>query len=93
MVRIEEDMLNKMAYGVGIISNYLIYVNSNDSSYIPHFHMVDKNSRGKDKKKGFHTCIRIDKPEYFNHEGKEDRLNSGQIKELVKFLSQLFKDK
>ena len=86
------ELLDEMAYKVGITDDsYLIYVNSDDSGYVPHFHYVDETSRGKDKKKGFHTCIRIDVPEYFKHGNKQDILNSNQLKELIEFLKQPFK--
>ena len=60
---------------------YEIYVNTNDGGKFPHFHYRD----AKDWKK-FHTCIRIDVAEYFLHEGKEDKLNAKQLKNLYKFL-------
>ena len=66
---------------VGFASKYEIYVNTNDAGKIPHFHMRDKVDWDK-----FHTCIRIDKPEYFLHEGKEDILNAGERKKLAKFM-------
>lgn len=87
----KKKRLEEMAYKIGKTNdNYVIYVNSDDSGYIPHFHYVDETSMGKDKKKGFHTCIKIEKPEYFLHEGKLDILNSKQRKELVEFLAQPF---
>ena len=58
-----------------------IYVNTNDPGKIPHFHI-----RNKSNWEEFHSCIRIDKAEYFLHEGKEDTLNSKQRKELQKFM-------
>lgn len=89
----EFTKLEEMAYKIGTTNDsYIIYVNSNDGGNIPHFHYVDVNSLGSNKK-GFHSCIRIDKAEYFNHEGKEDKLNSKQKKELQKFLQQPFRDK
>lgn len=87
----KERLLLEMAVTVGVTEDsYLIYVNSDDSGYIPHFHYVDETSRGRDKKKGFHTCIRLDKPEYFHHTGKEGTLNSKQLKELIEFLNSPF---
>ena len=56
---------------------------------IPHFHYFDASTDG-DK---FHSCIRLDKAEYFIHPGKEDKLNSKQRKELVKFLCQKYRNK
>lgn len=79
MLFIEQQDLREMA-NVGSIGSYVIYVNTNDSGKIPHFHMEDKAN-------DFHTCIRIDKAEYFLHEGKRDILNSGMRKKLQKFLA------
>lgn len=61
---------------------YDIIVWTNDSGNIPHFHIIDSNTRGNI----FNSCIRIDKAEYFNHEGKTDKLNSQLRKDLVNFL-------
>ena len=60
--------------------SYEVYVNTDDSGGIPHFHY--RNSTNE-----FHTCIRMDKAEYFYHTGKEPVLTSKQRKELVKFLT------
>lgn len=62
--------------------NYEVYVNTDDGGNIPHFHYRLKSDWNK-----FHTCIRLDSPEYFHHTGKEDVLNSSQKKNLQKFLS------
>lgn len=67
---------------IGFTSDrYEVYVNTNDGGKIPHFHYRDANDWSK-----FHTCIRIDRPEYFHHEGKSDVLNSKQKKALQKFM-------
>lgn len=60
---------------------YEVYVNTDDGGNIPHFHYRLKNNWNK-----FHTCIRLDKPEYFHHTGKEGVLSSNQLKKLIKFL-------
>ncbi len=60
---------------------YEVYVNTNDGGKIPHFHYRDANDWNK-----FHTYIKIDKPEYFAHEGKEDKLNARQLRSLYRFL-------
>ena len=92
-----EDYLTEMA-SLGIIGGMQIFVRTNDAGKIPHFHIWDANSRGTDKKKGFHTCIRIDKCEYFLHEGKMDAIDDKKARELlVNFLnskssSKRFKD-
>jgi hypothetical protein len=51
-----------------------------------HFHIVDKSTSGS----SFHTCVKIELPEYFHHEGKTDTLNSRQRKALVDFLEKPF---
>ena len=84
----EVKAIQEMAYRVGVTSdNYVIYVNSVDVGNKPHFHYVENISMGKE----FHTCIRIDKAEYFFHEDKNDTLNNKQKNELQKFLSNPFK--
>ena len=92
MFKIEkDDLLNEMAYKIGIVGDYLIYVNSDDAGNIPHFHIVDEGTRGKGKK-GFHCCIKIEKAEYFNHGNKQDKLNSNERKELMEFLRSPFRN-
>ena len=56
-------------------------VNTDDAGEIPHFHVRKKSDWSE-----FHTCIRIDKAEYFLHEGKEDILNARQKKSLQQFM-------
>ena len=78
----EERYLMEMA-NIGSIDNKLVaIIRMNDPGNIPHFHIVDKATLGRD----FHTCIKIESPEYFHHEGKEDVLNSKQRKNLNDFL-------
>jgi hypothetical protein len=77
-----DDMLLEMAQ-IGTFNKYTIIVWTNDSGNIPHFHIVDSSTRGKK----FHTCIKIEKAEYFHHSGKEDVLNQKERKELMKFLN------
>lgn len=78
----EERYLMEMA-NIGSIDNKLVaIIRMNDPGNIPHFHIVDKATLGRD----FHTCIKIEAPEYFHYEGKEDVLNSKQRKNLNDFL-------
>ena len=78
----EERYLMEMA-NIGSIDNKLVaIIRMNDPGNIPHFHIVDKATLGRN----FHTCIKIETPEYFHHEGKEDVLNSKQRKNLDDFL-------
>ncbi len=74
---------------VGITDDdYEIYVNANDPGKIPHFHYRKANDWA-----AFHTCIKIEKAEYFHHGNKQDVLNSKQKKELVEFLKDKPKSK
>ena len=45
----------------------------------PHFHVYTK-----DKK--FHSCVRLDKPEYFKRPGKTSVFSKSELKALVKIL-------
>lgn len=67
---------------IGNVDEYAISINTNDGDYIHHFHIKDTNFNGNK----FHTCIKIEKAEYFHHKGKENILNSKLRKELIKFL-------
>lgn len=71
------------------MNEYEIYIHTDDPGNVPHFHIWDKETRGKK----FHTCVRIDKAEYFHHNGKEDVLGVRDRKDLVNFLSSFHKNK
>lgn len=63
---------------VGITSdNIEIRIYTDDPGNIPHFHFVGD---------GLDGCIRIDKAEYFPHGHHKSKLNTKQIRKLVKFL-------
>lgn len=79
---IKEKELLEMAR-IGFTNDgYEIYIHTDDPGNVPHFHYWDSSTKGQN----FHTCIRIDEPNYFHHTGKEDVLNTKQKKELVEFL-------
>lgn len=80
--KLRESMLLEMARVGFIDDEYEVYIHTDDLGNIPHFHIWDAETRGQK----FHTCIRIESPEYFHHTGKEDYLNSSMRKELIKFL-------
>ena len=83
------NKLEEMSVRVGVITpkNYLVYVNTDDSGNIPHFHVVDNNTTGDE----FHTCIMIEESRYFTHNSKVDKLTRGKDrKNLDKFLRQKF---
>jgi hypothetical protein len=64
---------------VGKTGNYEIWIYTNDPGNKPHFHIVNEQT-------GFSSCILICQPEYFEHEGKEDKLNHVLKKSLTYFL-------
>lgn len=74
---------------VGFFDEYEIYIHTDDPGNIPHFHIWDASTKGNK----YHTCIRIDKPEYFHHTGKEDILNHKDKKDLMNFLNSKPKNK
>ncbi len=81
---LDDRMLTEMA-SIGDVDNKLcVVIRMNDAGNIPHFHIMDKSKLGR----VFHTCIKIESPEYFHHEGKEDILNSKQRKNLIEFFNQ-----
>lgn len=80
---LSEDLFLEMARIGFTEDGFEIYVHTDDAGNIPHFHYRDRTTVGQQ----FHTCIRLDKPEYFHHTGKEDVLNSKQKKNLIKFLN------
>lgn len=85
---IENERLMLEMAQLGEIDNKLIvYIRSNDAGNIPHFHIVDKRTLGKE----FHTCVEIKTNKYFHHTGKEDVLNSKQRKNLNDFFKQKHK--
>lgn len=59
-----------------------VYVNTDDAGKIPHFHVRDK-----DDWEAFHTCIKIEEPEYFLHGNKTDVLNAKERKALQEFMT------
>lgn len=87
--KLRESMLLEMARVGFIDDEYEVYIHTDDPGNIPHFHIWGAETRGQK----FHTCIRIESPEYFHHTGKEDYLNSSMRKELVKFLSSKSRNK
>ena len=77
----DELLIGKIEFS-NMIGYCRIYVYSKEGKHIPHFHIMDKSTLGKK----FHTCVKIETPEYFHHTGKVDVLNSKQRKSLVEFL-------
>lgn len=75
-------ILNEMAR-IGYVDDLELIIWTDDPGNIPHFHIRDRSTHGDN----FHCCVKITELEYFNHTGKEDKLNSKQRKNLVDFLN------
>lgn len=60
---------------------FKVFVNGKEGP-VPHFHVWDDDTDGQE----FHTCVCINKVEYFHHTGKEDSFDSKQKKKLMEFL-------
>ena len=87
VIKIPNRDLTEMAR-VGYVDGFELYVNTDDSGDIPHFHYRDPVDWYK-----FHTCICIESPNYFIHGNKNDKLNAKQKKSLQEFLAGPVKSK
>ena len=64
---------------------YKFLVFSNEGKNAPHFHLRPANKRIK----GQDVCIRLDVPEYFDHNSKyKKRLNHSEKKDFIEFLKE-----
>ena len=76
---------------VGDVGKYTVYINSDDSGLMPHFHIIDSASYNnkKDDPWEFHTCLEILRTKYFRHKSKQkdDIINTAMAAELIAFLS------
>lgn len=79
-LKLTEQDLYEMARIGFTNDSYEVYVNTDDLGSIPHFHYRKQGSWEG------HTCIRLDKAEYFLHGDKQATLNAKQKKELIMFL-------
>lgn len=79
VIKVVNNVLEEMARVGYTDDNYEIFVFTNDSGNIPHFHYRSDNKK-------FNTCICIEKCSYFLHGNKQDKLNSSQRKSLDKFM-------
>lgn len=64
------DRLDEMSRVTSFLNNYEIVVYMNDGGYIPHVHIVDSPTMGKD----FDCCVRLDTNAYFHHGHHLDRI-------------------
>jgi hypothetical protein len=77
----DDSMLLEYAR-VGFLKNLEVYVMTDDPGYIPHFHIRDAATKGKE----FDTCIEICSNKYFCHGRHTSRLNAQGRKALAEFM-------
>ena len=73
---------------VGFMDNLEVIVHTDDPGMIPHVHIVDKATRGRD----FDCCVRLDTNQYFKHGIYRDEFNSSGCKAFNKFMHSPYKD-
>jgi hypothetical protein len=78
----ECSRLDEMARVGFMEGGYEVYVRTDDPGYIPHVHVRDENTHGKE----FETCIQLNTNRYFLHGHYKDILNSQQRKDFAKFM-------
>ena len=79
----KKHLLNEMAR-VGFMGPLEVIVYTNDPGHIPHVHIIDSATRGKE----FDTCIMLGDNKYFLHGKHNDLLNSKLRKEFADFMEQ-----
>ena len=60
--QIQEEAAYEMARVGNICDNIQIWIRSNDGGNVPHVHFFTKDLK-------INGCIKLDKPEYFDHGG------------------------
>ena len=75
---------------VGEFGDYTVFIVSDDTGTVPHFHIMDSISF-KNKDQGewlFHTCLEIRNPKYFSHNDiiAKDKIDEDLDDELTTFL-------
>lgn len=98
LVKLTEEQFKKIILGVvnteplleyyarigyfGRKNEFEVYIRTDDPGYIPHFHVMDSATQGKN----FDACIELSTNKYFSHGGHVDTLNSRQRKALAEFM-------
>ena len=78
-----EHIINEMAR-VGFMGNMDVVVYTDDPGYIPHVHIIDSATRGKE----FDACVMIEDNRYFTHGKHNSEFNSKLRKEFDDFMHQ-----
>ena len=81
---LKHQRIDEMAR-VGVMENtYDVIVYTDDMGYIPHVHIIDTSTRGKE----FDCCVKLETNEYFVHGKHLDTFNSKQCKLFDNFMKQ-----
>ena len=75
--------LDEMAR-IGHMNQYEVIVYTDDMGYIPHVHIIDSATRGRE----FDTCVMLEDSKYFLHGRHRDTFNNKQCKEFDDFMRQ-----
>lgn len=84
MLTEEKEPLMEMAR-IGYLGNkkeFEVYIHTDDSGKVPHFHLRDVATRGRK----FETCIEINLPRYFLHGRYKSKLNRAMKDALANFM-------
>lgn len=74
-------VLNEMAR-VGLMGEYDIVVHTDDPGFVPHFHVIDKATRGFE----FDCCVMLEDNKYFSHGSHQDTLDRTTRDRLYAFM-------
>lgn len=75
------DEMARVGY-MGEKKEFEIYVRTDDPGRIPHFHVRDSSTQGKE----FEACVELKTNRYFSHGKYNDKLNTSQRKQLAQFM-------
>lgn len=74
---LNEELLLEMSE-IGRFEGFKICIYGGEGP-VPHFHF-------ENKQEGISGCLRLDKPEYFDHSKHKDKLSRKDLKKMINFL-------
>lgn len=79
-----KKLLTEMARVGVMTNNFDVVVYTDDMGFIPHVHIIDKGTGGKE----FNSCVMLEQSRYFTHGIHTDVFNSKQRKDFNDFMNQ-----
>ena len=76
--------LDEMARVSKFLDNYDIVIRTDDPGYIPHVHIIDLPTRGRD----FDCCVQLETNKYFQHGTHQDIMPAKWCKEFYDIMCQ-----